>query len=124
MQNKDYYKLLGIDKSASADDIKKAFRKLAHQYHPDKNGGDDKKFKEISEAYSVLSDENKRKQYDAYGSNYSVAVLKVSTFLASIKVATVKVLNLISVIFSVTSLAVVAVNPAPVVVMTFLLILK
>ncbi len=71
MQNKDYYKTLGIDKSASQEDIKKAFRKLAHQYHPDKTGGDDKKFKEFSEAYSVLSDETKRKQYDAYGSNFS-----------------------------------------------------
>ncbi|MEI7480249.1 MAG: molecular chaperone DnaJ [bacterium] len=71
MNNKDYYKLLGVDKNASQEDIKKAFRKLAHQYHPDKTGGDDKKFKEFSEAYSVLSDETKRKQYDAYGSNYS-----------------------------------------------------
>lgn len=71
MNNKDYYKVLGVDKSASADDIKKAFRKMAHQYHPDKTGGDDKKFKECSEAYSVLSDETKRKQYDTFGSNYS-----------------------------------------------------
>ena len=63
----DYYKTLGIDKNASQEDVKKAFRKLAHQHHPDK-GGDEKKFKEASEAYSVLSDEKKRKEYDTYGS--------------------------------------------------------
>ncbi|MFA6446172.1 MAG: molecular chaperone DnaJ [Candidatus Paceibacterota bacterium] len=68
--NKDYYKILGVDKNATQDDIKKAFRKLAHQHHPDKNKGDDKKFKELSEAYSVLSDENKRKKYDMYGSGF------------------------------------------------------
>jgi len=65
---KDYYKILGVEKNASQDDIKKAFRKLAHQYHPDKTGGDEKKFKEASEAYSILSDEKKRSQYDMYGS--------------------------------------------------------
>lgn len=65
---KDYYKILGIEKNASQDEIKKAFRKLAHEHHPDKNGGDDKKFKEASEAYSVLSDEKKRQQYDTFGS--------------------------------------------------------
>jgi DnaJ-class molecular chaperone len=68
---KDYYKILGVDKSATQDDIKKAFRKLAHEYHPDKNKGNEeasKKFKEASEAYSVLGDENKRKQYDTFGS--------------------------------------------------------
>ena len=63
----DYYKTLGIDKNASQDEIKKAFRKLAHKHHPDK-GGDEKKFKEASEAYTVLSDEKKRKEYDTYGS--------------------------------------------------------
>lgn len=63
----DYYKTLGVEKNASQEDIKKAFRKLAHQHHPDK-GGDEKKFKEASEAYSVLSDEKKRKEYDTYGS--------------------------------------------------------
>lgn len=66
--SKDYYKILGVDKSASADEIKKAFRKLAHQHHPDKQGGDANKFKEASEAYSVLSDEKKRAQYDQFGS--------------------------------------------------------
>lgn len=63
----DYYNVLGISKSASQDEIKKAYRKLAHQYHPDKKGGDEKKFKEINEAYQVLSDEKKRQQYDQFG---------------------------------------------------------
>jgi len=69
--SKDYYKILGVDKSASPDDIKKAFRKLAHEHHPDKNKGNagaEQKFKEASEAYSVLSDDAKRKQYDTFGS--------------------------------------------------------
>lgn len=65
---KDYYKILGIEKSASEEEVKKAFRKLAHAHHPDKSGGDEAKFKEVSEAYSVLSDKKKRSQYDAYGS--------------------------------------------------------
>lgn len=68
---KDYYKILGVDKSASKEDIKKSFRKLAHQYHPDKTKNDptaSQKFKEVSEAYSVLSDDTKRKQYDTFGS--------------------------------------------------------
>lgn len=67
----DYYKVLGVDKSASAVEIKKAYRKLALKYHPDKNNGDkasEAKFKEISEAYAVLSDQQKRQQYDTYGS--------------------------------------------------------
>jgi len=68
----DYYKTLGIEKSASADDIKKAYRKLALKYHPDRNPNDKKnaeeKFKKISEAYAVLSDPEKRQQYDNYGS--------------------------------------------------------
>ncbi len=69
--SKDYYKILGVDKSASQDDVKKAFRKLAHEHHPDKNKGNagaEQKFKEASEAYSVLSDDAKRKQYDTFGS--------------------------------------------------------
>ena len=65
---KDYYKILGVSKDASQDEIKKAFRKLAHQHHPDKSGGDAAKFKEASEAYSVLSDESKRAHYDQFGS--------------------------------------------------------
>lgn len=66
--SKDYYKTLGVPKTASEADIKSAFRKLAHQYHPDKNGGDDTKFKEINEAYQTLSDKQKRAQYDQFGS--------------------------------------------------------
>lgn len=66
--SKDYYKILGVEKNASQDEIKKAFRKLAHQHHPDKQGGDEAKFKEANEAYSVLSDEKKRAQYDQFGS--------------------------------------------------------
>lgn len=69
--SKDYYKILEVSKDASKEDIKKAFRKLAHKYHPDKNKGDDSKFKEINEAYSVLSDDNKRAQYDQFGSNFA-----------------------------------------------------
>lgn len=64
----DYYQTLGISKSASAEDIKRAYRKLAHQHHPDKAGGNEAKFKEINEAYQILSDDKKRAQYDAYGS--------------------------------------------------------
>lgn len=65
---KDYYKILGVEKNASKDDIKKAFRKLAHEHHPDKNQGNDAKFKEINEAYTILSDDKKRQQYDTFGS--------------------------------------------------------
>jgi molecular chaperone DnaJ len=64
---KDYYKTLGIEKNASKDEIKKAFHKLAHKYHPDKSGGDEAKFKEVNEAYQTLSDDQKRSQYDTYG---------------------------------------------------------
>ncbi|PIR73338.1 MAG: molecular chaperone DnaJ [Candidatus Moranbacteria bacterium CG10_big_fil_rev_8_21_14_0_10_35_21] len=63
----DYYNLLGVSKGASDDEIKKAYRKLAHKHHPDKSGGDEKKFKEINEAYQVLSDKSKRSQYDQFG---------------------------------------------------------
>lgn len=70
---KDFYQILGVSKSASEADIKSAFRKLAQQYHPDKKGGNEAKFKEVSEAYSVLSDNTKRKQYDMHGSNYNNA---------------------------------------------------
>ncbi|MCF7845486.1 MAG: DnaJ domain-containing protein, partial [Candidatus Pacebacteria bacterium] len=62
----DYYKTLGVSKSASKEEIKKAYRKLAHKHHPDK-GGDEKTFKKISEAYQVLSNDNKRAQYDRFG---------------------------------------------------------
>ena len=73
MEYKDYYKVLGVSKSASAEDIKKAFRKLARRYHPDVNPGDKKseeKFKEINEAYEVLSDADKRRKYDTLGPNW------------------------------------------------------
>ncbi|MFA6095552.1 MAG: molecular chaperone DnaJ [Candidatus Paceibacterota bacterium] len=66
--SKDYYKILGVEKNASQDEIKKAFRKLAHEHHPDKKTGNAEKFKEANEAYGVLSDEKKRQQYDTFGS--------------------------------------------------------
>lgn len=65
---KDYYQILGVAKNANADEIKKAFRQKAHQYHPDKNGGSDAKFKELNEAYQILGSAEKRKQYDQFGS--------------------------------------------------------
>ncbi len=67
---KNYYETLGVDKKATKDDIKKAFRTLAQKHHPDK-GGDESKFKEITEAYSVLSDEKKRREYDSYGQTFA-----------------------------------------------------
>lgn len=69
--NKDYYKILGVEKNANKEEIKKAFRKLAHKYHPDKKDGDEKKFKEVNEAYGILSDDKKRAQYDQFGSGFS-----------------------------------------------------
>ncbi len=68
----DYYEILGVSRDASEQDIKKAYRKLAHKYHPDK-GGDEKKFKEINEAYQVLSDINKKAQYDKFGRTFDGA---------------------------------------------------
>jgi curved DNA-binding protein len=73
MEYKDYYKVLGLAKTASADEIKKAFRKLAVKYHPDKNPGDkaaEEKFKEVTEAHEVLSDPEKRRKYDEVGENW------------------------------------------------------
>jgi molecular chaperone DnaJ len=67
---KDYYAILGVDRSASDDEIKKAYRKMAHKYHPDKSHGDEEKFKEVNEAYQVLSDKNKRSQYDQFGQTF------------------------------------------------------
>ena len=69
-EKRDYYEVLGVQRSASIDDVKKAYRKLALKYHPDKNPGDseaEEKFKEAAEAYGVLSDEEKRARYDRYG---------------------------------------------------------
>lgn len=68
---KNYYDILGVNKKASKDEIKKAFRTLAHKYHPDKKGGNADKFKEINEAYTVLSDDQKRSQYDMYGQTFA-----------------------------------------------------
>ncbi|MDU1043574.1 MULTISPECIES: J domain-containing protein [Peptoniphilus] len=73
MKYKDYYEILGVSKNADEKEIKSAYRKLAKKYHPDLHQGDDaaaEKFKEISEAYEVLSDKSKRKKYDTFGSNY------------------------------------------------------
>jgi molecular chaperone DnaJ len=68
---KDYYEILGIQKGATKDEVKKAFRKLASKYHPDKKTGDEAKFKEISEAYATLGDDKKRAEYDTYGRSYA-----------------------------------------------------
>jgi len=73
MANKDHYQTLEIEKGASKEEIKKAFRKLAQKYHPDKPDGNEAKFKEINEAYSVLGDDNKRAQYDQFGSSFNGA---------------------------------------------------
>jgi curved DNA-binding protein len=77
MPNKDYYATLGVPKTATEDEIKKAFRKLAIQFHPDKNPGKEKwaneKFKEINEAYGVLGNPDKRKQYDQFGTTGNVS---------------------------------------------------
>src|SRR5215467_1307135 len=70
MSKRDYYEILGVAKGANADEIKKAYRKVAMQFHPDRNPGDksaEEKFKEAAEAYEVLSDADKRAQYDRYG---------------------------------------------------------
>ena len=67
---KDYYQILGVKREASIEEIKKAFRKLAHEHHPDKHGGSDGKFKEINEAYQVLSNAAKRQRYDQFGAGF------------------------------------------------------
>lgn len=68
---KDYYHILGVERSASADELKRAYRKLALQYHPDKPTGNEEKFKEINEAYQVLGDQEKRTQYDRFGQTFT-----------------------------------------------------
>lgn len=70
---KDYYDILGVSREAQKEEIKKAFRKLAHQYHPDKQGGDEARFKEVNEAYAVLSDDKRRAEYDRYGKTFGDA---------------------------------------------------
>jgi molecular chaperone DnaJ len=70
---KDYYKILGVEKSASPEEIKKAYYRLAHEYHPDKKGGDEAKFKEVNEAYQTLSDKDKKAQYDQFGTTFNNA---------------------------------------------------
>lgn len=67
---RDYYEILGVDRHASEGEIKRAYRKLAHQHHPDKNGGEDKKFKEINEAYQILGNKEKKEQYDRFGRTF------------------------------------------------------
>ncbi len=66
----DYYAALGVERTATADDIKRAYRRLAHQHHPDKASGDEEKFKKINAAYEVLGDEQKRAQYDRFGNTF------------------------------------------------------
>lgn len=70
---KDYYSVLGLEKGASRDEVKKAFRKLAAKYHPDKQSGDEEKYKEVTEAYSVLGDEKRKAEYDTYGHAFNNA---------------------------------------------------
>jgi len=70
LNNKDPYKILEVDRNATKEEIKRSFRKLAQKYHPDKEGGDPEKFKEINWAYEILSDDEKRKQYDTYGQTF------------------------------------------------------
>lgn len=70
---KDYYQILGLQKGASKDEVKKAFRKLAAQYHPDKKTGNEEKYKEITEAYAVLGDDKRKQEYDTYGHGFSGA---------------------------------------------------
>ena len=76
-ESKDYYKILGVSKEANDDELKRAYRKLAKKYHPDANPDNkaeaEAKFKEVNEAYSVLSDKQKRAQYDRFGSNFEQA---------------------------------------------------
>lgn len=76
----NHYTTLGVDKTADQDEIKKAFRKLAHKYHPDKKGGDEAKFKEINQAYQILGDQKKRKQYDQFGRVFEQGQSEASGF--------------------------------------------
>ena len=83
MSKRDYYEILGVNKTASADEIKKAYRKVAMQFHPDRNPGDksaEEKFKEAAEAYEVLSDADKKGQYDRYGHGSQTSVIRINCF--------------------------------------------
>lgn len=71
--SKDYYNILGVSKGATDDEVKKAYRKLAHKYHPDKKDGDEQKFKEVNEAFQVLGNKEKRSQYDQFGQTFEDA---------------------------------------------------
>ena len=90
MSKRDYYEVLGVDRSVSKDDLKKSYRKLAMKYHPDRNPGDEKaaeKFKELSEAYEILSDDQKKQAYDQFGhqgvnSKTHTTVCTIHTLLA------------------------------------------
>lgn len=73
MADQNYYDILGVSKSASADEIKRAYRKKAHEFHPDKGAGNEAKFKEVNEAYQVLSNQEKKQQYDQFGQTYEQA---------------------------------------------------
>ena len=69
----DYYTTLGVERNATQEDIKKAYRRLAHQYHPDKEGGDEEKFKQVNSAYQVLGNDKRRSQYDQFGQTFEGA---------------------------------------------------
>jgi molecular chaperone DnaJ len=76
----DYYQILGVSRDASQEEIKKAYRRLAHKYHPDKGAGDEEKFKQINEAYQILSSPEKRRQYDVYGQAFKGAGARAGGF--------------------------------------------
>ena len=105
MNNTEYYDRLGVDKNASQDDIKKAYRKLSKKYHPDLNQepGAEEKYKEVQEAFERLGDPQKRAQYDQFGQPAPMVVLVAKALVVTNKVASVT--SLIWVIFSVKCLA-------------------
>lgn len=103
MAKRDYYEVLGVDKNATEDEIKKAYRKIAIKYHPDRNPGNkeaEEKFKEAAEAYDVLHDPQKRQQYDQFGLRRLIADLEVSE---EVEASQWMIFSPCSEIFSVTS---------------------